>query len=214
MEYDWPTLDTLCIAAVDVERNWPACEAALVDILEHFDGRDEAAITRLGDDLLKCSFFTDVSLGERVVDLLLARGGLRDPRWTACTRKVLAGMLTRDPDALEQTFERHGVRPRLVEEIRQEANPRLVEERDKFIYQIGWNRAINTAMVSNPTLRYLILKELVAGLARSGSSAEWSVYFRRFVVGVITAYFGDERVQDPARYRRLSLQDAMGDAAR
>ncbi len=204
-EYDWPTLACLCIAAPDVEKNWEPCKAALEDLFAYFDGRDEPTVSKLGDDLLKCSFCADVTLGERVIELLLDRGGLTDPRWIGCTRKVLAGLLARDPEALERLLERRGVPTQILDEVRTLVDQKMLWSRDAHIYQTSWNRAINVALMSNVKLRYLLIKELVAGLPQSDAEKDWGLYFRRFVVGVIKAYFGDQRAQDPANYAHISL---------
>jgi serine/threonine protein kinase len=207
---DRAILDCLGIAATDMAANWPICESAIRHVLDHWDQTaDDAKLSALGNELAKVSYFDDINAGKNVIELLLAKNYLSDSRYRRCVMKVLAGMQMRNPGLLRSILERHGVENGTLQEVRMYASDDLKDYCNKFFYMVSWNRLIAKAILSNTTLRYLLIKILMGGLAQSNSVLEYTREFRRFVIEIVRAYWGE--AEDPARYAKLTVQEALSE---
>jgi hypothetical protein len=123
--------------------------------------------------------------------------------------KILAGMQMRNPALLRSILEQHGEDDRTLKEVRLFATDKLKDDCDKFFYAVSWNRLICKAILDNTTLRYFLIKILMGGIAQSNSVIEYTREFRRFVIEIVRAYWGEE--QDPHRYDRLSVEEAFSE---
>jgi len=206
--YAWAVLDCLGIADIDVEHGWPPCARALTQVLDYFARRGDAeAIRKMGDEIMKASFFPDIRIGTNMIELMLRRGCLTEPLWRPCVLKVLAGMLARSPGTLREILEAHSAPPGVLAEVRELLTDEVIDSRDRFLYQIGGNRAISWACASNVIARNLLIAILVGGIAQSNSGEDFAREVRRFVVELAAAYLGG--TPDPARYEKLSVEEAL-----
>jgi serine/threonine protein kinase len=208
--FDRAILDCVGIAAVDAGANWGVCEIAIRHVLDHMGSvLSPSALNDLGGELAKVSYFDDINAGRYVIELLLRNNYLKDPLWRPCVMKILAGMQLRNPGLLRSILEHHGEDDRTHKEVRLHASDDLKDYCDKFFYMVSWNRLIAEAIVENATLRYFLIKILMAGLAQSNSVTEYTREFRRFVIEIIRAYWGE--AQDPKRYYRLTIEEALAE---
>ncbi len=208
--FDRAILDCLGIAATDLAANWPICEPAIRHVLDHLDHTaDDAKLSDLGNELAKVSYFDDINAGRNVIELLLTENYLNDSRWRHCVMKVLAGMQMRNGGLLRSILERHGIEDGILQEIRMYASDDLKDYCNKFFYMVSWNRLIAKAILTNTTLRYLLIKILMGGLAQSNSVIEYTREFRRFVIEIVRAYWG--KAEDPARYAKLTVPEALSE---
>ena len=208
--FDRFILDCMGIASIDLAANWKICEPAIRHVLEQLSRvADAATLDRMGDELAQVSYFDDVHGGGNVIELLLRENYLKDPRWHGCVMKILAGMQMRNPALLRSILERHGEDDRTLKEVRSFASDQLKDYCDKFFYAVSWNRLIAKAILDNSTLRYFLIKILIGGLAQSNSVTEYTREFRRFVIEIVRAYWGE--AQDPRRYERLTVEEAFAE---
>jgi hypothetical protein len=208
--FDRFILDCMGIASIDLAANWKICEPAIRHVLEQLSRvADAATLDRMGDELAQVSYFDDVHGGGNVIELLLHENYLKDPRWHGCVMKILAGMQMRNPALLGSILERHGEDDRTLKEVRSFASDQLKDYCDKFFYAVSWNRLIAKAILDNSTLRYFLIKILIGGLAQSNSVTEYTREFRRFVIEIVHAYWGE--AQDPRRYGRLTVEEAFAE---
>jgi serine/threonine protein kinase len=208
--FDRAVLDCIGIATIDLAGNWKICEPAIRRVFEQLSlEADEAVISRLGDELAKVSYFDDILAGRNVIELLLRENYLNHPLWRGCVMKILAGMQMRNPALLRSTLEQHGEDDRTLKEVRLFASDQLKDGCDKFFYAVSWNRLICKAILDNTTLRYFLFKILIGGIAQSNSVTEYTHEFRRFVVEIVRAYWGEE--QDPHRYDRFTVEEAFAE---
>jgi hypothetical protein len=208
--FDRAILDCIGIATIDLSANWKICEPAIRHVFEHL-GReaDEAAISSLGDELAKVSYFDDILAGRNVIELLLRENYLNHPLWRGCVMRILAGLQMRNPALLRSTLEQHGQDDRTLKEVRRFASDQLKDGCDKFFYAVSWNRLICKAILDNTTLRYFLFKILMGGIAQSNSVTEYTREFRRFVVEIVRAYWGEE--PDSHRYDQLTVEEAFSE---
>ncbi len=208
--FDRAILDCIGIATIDLNANWSICEPAIRRVFEQLSRvADEATISGLGDELARVSYFDDILAGRNVIELLLRDEYLNDRRWHVCVMKILAGLQMRNPALLRSTLEQHGEDDRTLKEVRLFASDRLKDSCDKFFYAVSWNRLICKAILDNTTLRYFLFKILMAGIAQSNSVTEYTREFRRFVIEIVRAYWGEEH--DPHRYDRLTVEEAFAE---
>ncbi len=208
--FDRAVLDCIGIATIDLAANWKICEPAIRHVFEQL-GRDadEATLSGLGNELARVSYFDDIHAGRNVIELLLRENYLNDRRWHGCVMKVLAGLQMRNPALLRSILEQHGEDDRTLKEVRLFASDQLKDFCDKFFYAVSWNRLICKAILDNTTLRYFLIKILMGGIAQSNSVTEYTREFRRFVIEIVRAYWGEE--QDPHRYDRLTVEEALSE---
>lgn len=208
--FDRAILDCVGIAAVDAAANWGVCEIAIRHVLDHMGSTlSPSALNDLGGELAKVSYFDDINAGRYVIELLLRNHYLKDPLWRPCVMKILAGMQLRNPGLLRSILERHGEDNRTQKDVRLYASEDLKDYCDKFFYMVSWNRLIAEAIVENATLRYFLIKILMGGLAQSNSVSEYTREFRRFVVEIVRAYWGE--IEDPKRYYKLTIEEAFAE---
>ena len=208
--FDRAILDCLGIAAIDLATNWQICEPAIRHVLDQVgDATDETTLSHLGDELAKVSYFDDIGTGRNVIDLLLRENYLNDPHWRPCVMTILAGMQMRNPSLLRSILERHGEDDRTLKEVRVFASDELRDYCNKFFYMVSWNRLIAKAILDNATLRYFLIKILMGGLAQSNSVTEYTREFRRFVIEIVRAYWGES--QDQERYYKLTVEEAFSE---
>ena len=203
-------LDCLGIAAIDLAANWEICEPAIRHILEQATRRaTPTALASWGSELAKVSYFDDIDAGRKMIVLLLTDNYLNDPVWRPCVMKILAGMQLRNPGLLRSIMDQHGEEERTQKEVRLYASDDLKDHCDKFFYMVSWNRLIAEAIVDDAKLRYFLIKILMGGLAQSNSVIEYTREFRRFVIAIIRAYWGEP--QDPNRYLTLTMEEAFAE---
>ncbi len=208
--FDRAILDCIGIATIDLGANWKICEPAIRRVFEQLSREaDEPTLSGLGDELARVSYFDDIHAGRNVIELLLQENYLNDPRWHGCVMKILAGMQMRNPALLRSILEQHGEGDRTLKEVRLFASDELKDDCDKFFYAVSWNRLICKAILDNTTLRYFLIKILMGGIAQSNSVIEYTREFRRFVIEIVRAYWGEE--QDPHRYDRLTVEEAFSE---
>jgi hypothetical protein len=210
-DWEWPTLFAFCITAVDIPALWPACRGILQQIFLDLGGRgDSAAVSALGDHLLKASFLADGGLGRRVLELLLEQGRLDDPVWQEAVLKVAAGLRARSPALLQRTLEDLGADRAVGREARRHVRKSVIAQRDLYASQVAWDRTIMAALASSPRFRYVLLRDLVGGIAQARSPADFGIAVRRCLVDVTVVLFGDEPDE---RYARLSIETVLGETA-
>ncbi len=208
--FDRAILDCIGIATIDLGANWKICEPAIRHVFEQLSREaDEATLSGLGDELARVSYFDDIHAGRNVIELLLRENYLADARWHGCVMKILAGMQMRNPALLRSILEHHGEDDRTLKEVRLFATDKLKDDCDKFFYAVSWNRLICKAILDNTTLRYFLIKILMGGIAQSNSVIEYTREFRRFVIEIVRAYWGEE--QDPHRFDRLTVEEAFSE---
>ncbi len=211
LEIEWVVLTAVGVTDCDFERQWPALELLIDDVLKHFrEPKDEPRATALGDDLLKASFFRRIEMGVKLIHMLMDRGCLEDPVWRTCTLKVMAGMLARDPARLRQALSAHPNGDAVTREARGFMRDRVIIESDRFVGQVNWNRMIARVLIADPKARYLIIKILVGGLAQANSVEDCAKEIRRFIVTTIGAYFV-ESDDEAAKYAHFTVEEAYAE---
>jgi hypothetical protein len=208
LNWEWPTLFTLCIAAVAPDTLWPDCHKILTEIITDLDQRgDPVAAARLGDHLLKAAFLRDGDLGRRVFTMLIDDGRLEQPLWREAVLKVAAGLLARSPAFLQVTLSDKGMDNAIERAARDYLSPEVLYQRDTFSGQVSWDRAMINILADNSRFRYLANRDLLGGLARAKDSKDIGVALRHAIVNTAVIMF-DNELADPDL--RLSVDEMLG----
>ncbi len=201
-------LDCMGIVDNDVAKFWPKAEGILRLVFDDLTSRgDESEIAKFGDELLRSNFFIDPSLGVRVSALLLDLQFLENSLWRSCTLNVLAGLLSRNPGGLRELFRERGIPETVLRETRAHLTETILIERDLYGNQVSWNSFLGRVMRDDAALRYFIITIMVGGIVQANSALEYTKEFRRFLVTIVSFYYGKE--SDLKTYRHIDVAKAL-----
>jgi hypothetical protein len=198
----------LIIGAKDFDRYWERCENILSDIIDKLrEKADDNYIENFGDILSQYLFLPNIKISFKICDYLLDKDLHKDPLLREFTLKVLASMLARSPKVLKRILDAHG-----IEDITGDVRPFLTEDviknRSQVSYKHSWSNFLNLGLLGSKKLRYLLIKNFLAGLVQANMVPEFVKEFRRLAVEGIKAFLIDGNDNDSA-YEHLTVEEGL-----
>lgn len=184
----------LVLATSDMGRLWPKAVQTLESVVSSIEEqRGDQGLAAYARIVRLVCFHPEIELGTRLTEHLLDRQDV----WTCGGRRellvqVCAAMYARAPRVLTELLTRHGAEQTMLSEVREKVDHELFRDRDERSYQLAWTRLFIGSLTTHPSVRYYVLKVLVAGLIQSNSVPEFACEFRRFIVEGMRAFLNED----------------------
>jgi hypothetical protein len=194
------------VVETQIEELWPHLEPALDGAFEYVLSRGEDEMSAFCREMRCMAFFTDARIGTKMIDYLLRRGYLEsESPWRPGALAICAGMLTRSRADLVRLLAQHGVDDLILREAQALRTQDVFDQQRTFGARARWNIFFCKSLATNKKLRFLLVKYMLAPLARCNSVEEWSKQMGTFMIESIRAYSEDEA--DAAHYDLLTVED-------
>jgi len=196
------------IGSKDFGRYWERCESIFFDIISTLREKGENKyIENFADILGQYLLLPNIEISFKICDFLLDKKLHQDLLLREFTLEMLAYMLARSSKILKRILDAHGIQD-ITNEVRIYLTDKVIVNRSQVSYKHSWSNFFNMGLLSSKKLRYLLLKNFLAGLVQANMVPEFVKEFRRLVVEGIKAFLINDYDNDSG-YERLTVEEGL-----